>query len=130
MKRIAIILLSLLIVCIPVLAACSTDLVQESSTEEPSQTSAEESKEEGIPFPLEAKNFGGQTIRVLTRVNESANQFVPDEESEGTVITQAVLDRNQYIEEHFGLTLEIEKTGTPAVEIGTYIESNLDDYDI
>ncbi len=130
MKRIAIILLSLLLVCIPVLAACSTDPVQESSTEEPSQTSVEESKDEGIPFPLEAKNFGGQTIRVLTRVNESANQFVPDEESEGTVISQAVLDRNQYIEEHFGLTLEIEKTGTPAVEIGTYIESNLDDYDI
>lgn len=130
MKRFAIILLSLLLVCIPVLAACTEQPAQESSEAAVSETSAETSKEEGTPFPLETKNFGGQTIRILTRNNESNTQFVPNEETEGTVISQAVLDRNQYIEEHFGLTLETEVTGTPAVEIGTYIESNLDDYDI
>lgn len=131
MKKTLLILLCVLLLSVPFVAACNSTPSQESQQEsENASTPAEESKEEGIAFPLEKKNWNGTTIRILTRTNESANQFVPNEEAEGTVISQAVLDRNQFIEENFGLTLEIESTAQPAVEIGTYIQSNLDDYDI
>ena len=128
MKKALILMLALLMIVMPVLCACGGD--DTTSDTESKQTTSDTSESQETDFPLEKKNFGGTTITVLARPKHSSQQFCPNEEYEGSVINQAVSDRNQYIEENFGLILEVEEVDRPATEIITMIESNIDDYDL
>ncbi len=84
-------------------------------------------------FPLETQNFN-TTIKVLSvetgRHLYGELQFVPDEEKEGNVVNDAVKRRNDYIEENFGITIEVVPTRYPGDDIALSITSGSDDYQI
>lgn len=126
MKKALILMLVLLMVALPVLCACGESEDESSAAPQTSETS-EEGK---LSFPLEKRDFGGTTITVLCKPKRSSLQFCPNEEYENSAINVAVNARNQYIEENFGLIIEVEEVSSPATEIKTMMESNIDDYDI
>lgn len=129
MKKAFVLLLALLLVAMPVLYACS-DKEEEESKDASGEVSGEVSGESGEPFPLEAQNFGGITLTVLARSGRSSQQFCPNEEYQNSVINEAVQTRNDYIEEKYGIVLEVEESGTPATDIRDIIETGLDTYDL
>ena len=89
------------------LAACATEPGGASGASEASgASSGAESAAEG--FPLEEKNFGGKEITVLCvdRHTYGVMQFVPDSELKANAVNDAVAERNNLIEEKYGLTIK------------------------
>lgn len=127
MKKILILVLSLLLIALPTLAACNREK-EPSDTSTPPSSSSGDSNEQG--FPLAKKTFDKQTITILTRNKRFSQQFVPNEEFEGSAINVAVKTRNDYIEENYGLIIEMEETNTPGNDVATYITSDTCPYDL
>ena len=126
MKKITALFFALLMITIPFLTACGGS--EESSEALSDQVSETVSKDERV-FPLEKKTFD-TTIIVLTRNARFAQQFVPYEQYEGSAINTAVEARNQYIEENYGIALEIVESSNPMVDIEASITANTEDYHI
>ncbi|MBQ3004184.1 MAG: hypothetical protein IJB88_05805 [Clostridia bacterium] len=126
MKKHLALFFALLMLTLPVLAACGES--NEVSEEVSKQVSETVSEDENV-FPLE-KKFFDTTVTILTRSGRFSQQFVPDEEYEGSAINAAVEARNQYIEENYGITIEIEKSTNPIVDIEASITTNTDNYDV
>ncbi len=128
MKKSLILFLTLLLLLIPFATACG----QESAEKQPSSSggTSNTTSVADNQFPLEEKNFGDTEITILTRSKRYSQQFVPNEEYEGSVINTAVQNRNDYIEEKYGIKINVEETTRPGTEIGNYIATNIDDYDI
>ncbi len=124
-KRIILFLAVVMLIMLPLLAACDNDNDDESSTA--ADVSAESE------FPYEG-SFGGKTIRILT-VDSSRHiygelQFVPDEEKTGNVVNDRVADRNNLIEERYGLKIELTGSQTPVEDAKILITGGTCDYDI
>ena len=125
MKKLCILLLALLLSAFPFLAACDAEPEANSAPSTGGDVSMAEQK-----FPLEAKNFSGTTVTILTRSGRFAQQFCPTEEYEGSAINVAVESRNAFIEETYGIHLEIVETETPGKEIGDLIKADTDVFDL
>lgn len=125
MKRALTILLALLVLALPLLVSCAKQETNDESSKSSSGTSSENNG-----FPLEQKFFEEKEITILTRKQHYSQQFVPNEEYSGSVINNAVAKRNDYIKEHYGITIKVEEVDTPGESIVTAITSNLDTYDI
>lgn len=134
MKKFLVFALALMMLALPVLTACNSS--QGGGTSEAASQGGdtsdggEVSDDPLATFPLEEKVFEGQVIKVLTRSGRHAQQFVPQDEFEGSAINIAVDARNKYIEEKYGITIEVEMTGRPGTDIGISIESGTSDYQI
>lgn len=126
MKKLCILLLALLLAALPLLSACGES--------EPAGTSSSggnaEVSEDTKAFPLGEKYFGDSTVTILTRKGRYSQQFVPNEEYEGSVINAAVESRNALIEEKYGIRLEVVESSRPATDIVTYITADTNDYDL
>lgn len=126
MKKFSILLLALLLLALPLFAACEDTVPTDTSS---SAASGETSGTEAV-FPLEEKTFGGRTITILTRGDRFYQQFAPDEEREGSVINVAVESRNTFIEENYGIKMEVVQTSRPSADISDMIIAGTDDYDL
>lgn len=125
MKKLSLLLLALLLCALPLLAACGGE-----TTPAGASSGGGESSEPANVFPLEEKTFPEKTVTILTRGNRFSQQFYPNEEYEGSVINVAVDSRNAYIEEKYGIRLEVVESSRPATDIVTYITADTDDYDL
>lgn len=120
MKKFLVLLLALMMLALPLLCACGNESTGDSSVAE--SDTASESANNG--FPLEKKVFN-KTLTVLVREKRFAQQFIPYEEYEGSVINVAVKNRNDFIEEEYGIKLETEIANNPvealreAIAVGT-----------
>ena len=128
MKKFLIALLALMMLAMPLLTACGGE-DEESSAGVSTGTSDTVSKEEEAKFPLEEKKYD-TTVTILTRRLRFSQQFMPNEEYEGSVINSAVEARNQLIEEKYGITIALVEDNRPATAIETSITANTADYDI
>lgn len=129
MKKIIAILLLMLLVVVPCFTACNNDT--ETSSDDFGDTSA---NEQDVSFPLEAKVFDNATITILTiptsRHVYGEMQFVPNEENDGNVINDTVAERNNYIEENYGIKVEILTENYPNEVIDDMLATGNDMYDV
>ncbi len=113
------------------LAACATEPGGASGASEAGgASSGAESAAEG--FPLEEKNFGGKEITVLCvdRHTYGVMQFVPDSELKANAVNDAVAERNNLIEEKYGLTIKAVGENFPIETLRLAVTSGSDDYDM
>lgn len=88
------------------------------------------------PSTLEIKDFGGYTVKVLTRADTGTGTWftvdVTSDELNGEAINDAVYMRNQKIEEDYNITIErISEEGTDHVNLVTQaVLSGDDTYDL
>lgn len=127
MKKLCILLLALLLAALPLLSACGGEDAGSSAAAQSGNTDGTDPTK---VFPLAEKHFGDSTVTILTRKGRYSQQFVPNEEYEGSVINAAVESRNGYIEEKYGIRLEVMETSRPATDIVTYITADTNDYDL
>ncbi len=127
MKKITALLLLALLVLVPVLTACNDPAdtnVSRDASQEP----------EGPVFPLEKTDFKGATVTVLTieqgRHKFGEMQFAPTEELTGNVINDVVAERNNFIEENYGIKIEIVAEAYPNEKIDDMLATGMDTYDI
>ena len=121
-------LLLILILSFSILAACASEPAGTSST--PADISGTESAAEG--FPLEEKNFGGKEITILCvdRHTYGVMQFAPDSEINANAVNDAVAERNNFIEEKYGLTIKTVGEDFPVETLRLAVTSGIDDYDM
>ena len=101
-----------------------------SSSDESLSELSEEVSEEG--FKYATKRFAGTTIKILT-VDKSRHtygemQFAPDSELESNTINEAVKERNNYIYDNFGITIETRTESYPSDVLLNEINGNVADY--
>ena len=135
MKKFLILVLALMMLALPLLTACSTqggDTSGAASQGGEASQGGDVSEDPLATFPLEEKNFGGRTIKILTRNAMHLQQFIPLEEKEGTAINEAVKARNELIEERYGIIIEAYNTenNRPSTDIGLSIQTGNSDYQI
>lgn len=125
MKKFTALLLLALLVVLPCFVACNT-------TE--NETSNNVSEVEGTQFPLEKKNFGGQTVTILGiekgRHTYGELQFVPNDEQSGNVINDVVAERNNYIEQVYGLKIKLDTRDYPNKSIDDMLASGTATFDV
>ncbi len=137
--RLICLLLSVLL-CASVFVACKGDENNNSST-----GSTENSKTENVQlnygpadygeFPYADKNYeGSDPIRILCvdteRHKYGVQQFTYLEELEGNTINSEVQERNNYLEEQYGITFEVESVQYPTDEVALLVQGGTDEYDI
>lgn len=119
-------ILAILLIAVPLFAACGGG--DDDKGKNTSTTSAQKDE-----FPLEPKRFD-TTIKILcvssSRHRYGEVQFVADEEKTGNVINDAVAKRNDYIEEKYGLKIEVAPVQYPGDEIKLTIQSGIDEYQL
>lgn len=127
------------LLCTSLLVACNPSETNESSVV--SQT-ADESKVEYNygpqdygEFPYKDQNYkDSKPIRILAvetaRHTYGEQQFVYDEEKEGNIINNAVQQRNNFLEDTYGITFEVTPAKYPNETIALLIQSNTDEYDL
>ncbi|MBO5869185.1 MAG: extracellular solute-binding protein [Clostridia bacterium] len=86
-------------------------------------------------FPFKDKNFeNSDPIRVLCvetgRHKYGEQQFTYLEEQEGNAINSAIQNRNNFLEETYGITFDVTPVSSPAEEIVLLIQGGNDEYDI
>jgi maltose-binding protein MalE len=124
-KRMALCILAILLMVAPLMASCNG----ETETSKPSSTVSNAEDQ----FPLEKKQFD-TTIKILCvssgRHRYGEMQFVANEEKEGNVINDAVAKRNDYIEQEYGIKIEVEPVKYPGDEIKLLVQSGTDEYQL
>jgi len=127
MKKITALLLLALLVLVPVLTACN-DPADTNVSKDVSQ------EPEGPVFPLEKRDFNGTTVTILTieqgRHKFGEMQFAPTEELTGNVINDVVAERNNFIEENYGIKIEIIAEAYPNEKIDDMLATGMDTYDV
>ena len=131
------------LMCTGVFAACSDTESAVSENASDNATSSTVSTEEGFSygpadygtFPYENEDYSNSApIRILCVETErhkyGVQQFSYIEELEGNAINSAVQERNNYLEENYGITFEVTGKKYPAEEIKLLIEGGTDDYDL
>ncbi len=121
------IIMVLLIITMPLFVSCGKTGGDKSKTEGDVSFSGDES------FPYSG-NFGGKTIKIFT-ISSDRNaygelQFVSDEDSKAGAVNQAVNDRNNRIEEDYGLKIAVTSAKYPADDVKTLIQGGVCEYDV
>ena len=124
MKKITAFLLLALLVIVPCFAACNDEGGEKNVSEV--------SEVEG--FPLEHKKFENAKVTILgvasSRHVYGEMQFVPNDEQDGNVINDVVAERNNYIEQQYGITIELIPESYPNEKIDDMLATGLDTYDV
>lgn len=136
-------LLLAVFMCIGIMASCTESETTVSDTASSENVSDTVSKEEGFSygpvdygtFPYENEKYeDGKAIRILCvetdRHKYGVQQFTYLEELEGNTINSAVQDRNNFLEETYGITFDVTGKKYPDEEIKLLIEGGTDDYDL
>ena len=106
-KRItSILLVALLCVATVLLASCDGSGKNESSSVSGAGSEAV-SEDTSAKLQLEKRDWGGETVSLLTFTQRNFSDTVIPEETTGEPINDAFYDRNAYIEENFGINLEL-----------------------
>lgn len=82
---------------------------------------------------LPEKDFGGRTFRVMTNSTFAGYDYSTEIWAEniiGDACNDAVYERNKTIEDRFKIVIECDDTGSPHDQIGTYVTSGLNDYQL
>lgn len=91
------------------------------------------SQGEDNSFPLEAKNFD-TTIKILcvetARHLYGEQQFVYNPENDGNVVNDTIKNRNDFIYENYGITIETVPVKYPSETIALSIAGGSDEYHI
>lgn len=117
------------------LAACQNDAADHSSAASVTNSgnTSEVSVEESEPFPYEGY-YNDITLKILcvatSRHTYGELQFVPNDESNYTAISEAVRTRNDLIDETYGIKIEVVAETTPVTELRTLIEAGVCEYDL
>lgn len=140
-KQIRVLCLILSIVlCAGVFAAC--DKGEDDNSQAASEAVSVPEKEtytygpvEYGEFPYKDQNYkGSDPIRILCvetdRHKYGLQQFTYIEELEGNTINSAVQERNNYLEETYGITFDVSAVKYPTDEVKLLIEGGTDDYDL
>ena len=126
MKKITAFLLLALLVIVPCFAACNDP------ADDTGKNNSEVSEEAG--FPLEYQKFDNATVTILavatSRHTYGEMQFVPSDETDGNVINDVVAERNNYIEQQYGITIELVSESYPNEKIDDMLATGLDTYDV
>lgn len=126
MKKLTAFLLLALLVIVPCFAACNDP------ADDASKNTSEVSEVPG--FPLEKEYFENTTITILGiasgRHTYGELQFVPNDEQTGNVINDVVAERNNYIEETYGIKIELIAENYPNEKIDDMLATGLDTYDV
>ncbi len=128
-------LLMALLLCGTILVSCGDDTDETSSVGISGNTNSDDtvSADEGVKFPFE-EYYKDQTIKILcvetARHTYGELQFVPNDESNYTAVSEAVRSRNDLIEQNHGIKIEISSTQYPATELRTLIESGTCEFDL
>lgn len=127
MKKKLIALLLVLMVAVPAIASCNGGDTSDAVSSDQSGTADAE-------FPLEYRNFEGQTVVFLTVADSrhpyGVNQLVAIDEKTGSVINDAVAERNNYIEENYGIKIETATADYPGNEVANFIAGGVETYDV
>ena len=127
MKKKLIALLLALMVAVPAIASCNGGDTSDAVSSDQSGTADAE-------FPLEYRNFEGQTVVFLTVADSrhpyGVNQLVAIDEKTGSVINDAVAERNNYIEENYGIKIETATADYPGNEVANFIAGGVETYDV
>ena len=135
--RLICLLLSVLL-CASVFAACNGNEGDDSSAAGSESSKIEEVKYNYGPadygeFPYADKKYE-TTIRVLCvdtgRHKYGLQQFSYLEELEGNTINSAVQERNNFLEETYGITFDVEAVQYPTDEVALLVQGGTDNYDI
>lgn len=139
-KRIKVLCLILAVMfCASALVACNGGETAESSAPS-SQSSA--AADEGFSygpadygeFPYKDQKYEGDPIRILCvwtdRHKYGVQQFSYIEELEGNTINSEVQERNNFLEENYGITFEVTAVQYPSDEIALLIQGGTDEYDL
>lgn len=127
------------LMCTGVFAACNSGTDESSSVSTSDSGTVNEKFSYGPAdygeFPYKDKNYeGSDPIRILcvesARHKYGEQQFVYIEEQEGNTINSAVQNRNNFLEENYGLTFEISPVKYPNDEIALLIQGGTDEYDL
>ena len=135
MKKLLIYVMILAMIALPLLTACGESSDSKSDTSSTGGTT-NNGTNNGDPedplatFPLEERNYEGAVITVLTRSAQHWQQFVYIEESTSETINEAVKARNEFIEEKYGITIEVVNSGAPLDDLTMDIESDLQTYQL
>lgn len=129
-----------LVLCLGALAACNGSEGGSNSSTAPeiSETSEREYNYGPVDygeFPYADQNYeGSDPIRILCvnteRHKYGVQQFTYIEELEGNTINSAVQERNNQLEERYGITFEIESVQYPNEEIALVLQGGTDEYDL
>lgn len=130
MKKRFILLLAMLLLAAPLFSACGETAPEVGSTDATNETQTESEPE--IVFPLEEKYFNGRIITILccSRHTYGELQFVPDEELRTNAINEAVIARNDLIEESYGITMRTVAEPFPVESLRLAVSAGLEDYDM
>ncbi|MBR5858738.1 MAG: extracellular solute-binding protein [Clostridia bacterium] len=135
----AICLLIAVLLCASVFVACKGEEGGTSSTVTQNSQTTNEGFSYGPAdygeFPYkDVKYDDDEPIRILCveadRHKYGVQQFTYVEELEGNTINSAVQERNNYIEENYGITFETTTAKYPNEEIVNVIAGGLDEYDL
>lgn len=137
--RLICLILSVLL-CASVFAACNGNGGDESSAASTNNSKANEVEYNYGPadygeFPYKDQKYDDdEAIRILCinteRHKHGVQQFTYLEELEGNTINSEVQERNNFIEENYGITFDVSPVQYPNEEIKILIESGTDEYDI
>ncbi len=131
------------LMCTGAFAACSDSDTSVSDSASSNAASDTVSKEEGFSYgPVDYGTFpyanesymNSDPIRILCVETErhkyGVQQFSYIEELEGNAINSAVQERNNFLEENYGITFEVTGVKYPGDEMKNLIAGNTDDYDV
>ena len=105
LKRIIpLVLVVLLCLSSVVLTACGD---KGDTSETSAASSAAESEDEGSKLKLPEKNWGGETVTLLTHTQHEFSGAIIPEETTSEPINDAFYERNALIEEKYGIKLEL-----------------------
>ena len=132
-----------ILMCAGIFAACSDASTEVSDNASSDNASNTVSKEEGFSygpvdygeFPYKNENYeGSDAIRILCvetdRHKYGVQQFSYIEELEGNAINSAVQNRNNFLDETYGITFDVTSVKYPSDEMKALITSNTDEYDL
>ena len=129
-----------ILLCASIFAACNNETANESSAvssnvSTPSREDFNYGPADYGEFPYKDQNYSGSDpIRILCvetdRHKYGLQQFSYIEELEGNTINSAVQERNNFLEENYGITFEVTATNSPANDIVLLIQGGNDEYDI
>lgn len=130
MKNIKMLICLIMCMCllVPVLVAC--DNTETTSNESADGTTSGDVGE----FPYADKSFNDAVVKIFC-VNSQRHvygelQFVPNSDDSGSQINDAVSERNDFIKEKYGVSIEVYAESYPTDTIKMLVESNSCEYDI
>lgn len=124
-----------ILLCGTVLVSCGDDTedVSSGANSDSANSNATVSGGDDVKFPYE-DYYKDVTIKILcvesARHTYGELQFVPNDESNYTAVSEAVRSRNDLIEQNHGIKIEVSPIKYPVSELRTLVEAGTCDFDL